>query len=124
MVMKKGKDNYTKAADKARARFVEADQELIAARSGVTANDAYFYVGFMDMVYRCARTTGLVERSVLGGPWADASGFGPTMSVFDYLCLDRGERRLSGRLTTTERIGELLPPSALAGIPSHGRKIK
>ncbi|MDR3225259.1 MAG: DUF3786 domain-containing protein [Clostridiales Family XIII bacterium] len=103
--MKTDEGNYTKTAKMARAQFLEADQLLIAARPGVTTDDAYFYVGFMDMIYRCARTTGLVERSVRGGPWEDASGFGPTMSVFDYLCLDRGERVLSGKWTTTEHLG-------------------
>jgi hypothetical protein len=99
------RDNYETAAAHAREDFLAADRSRIAARGGVTGDEDFFYVPFLDTVYRVGKATGKAERSVDGGPYEDASDFTPTMVLFDYLCLERGERSLSGNWVTTERLG-------------------
>jgi hypothetical protein len=101
----RSRNNYETTADMAREDFLAADPGRIAARGGVTEDENFFYVSFLDAVYRVGKATGMAERSVKSGPYEDASDFTPTMILFDYLCLERGERSLSGNWVTTERLG-------------------
>jgi hypothetical protein len=101
-----GEGNYGKAAAQARELFLASDHGAIPARGGVTATDDFFFVRFLDAAYRVNRGTGTVERSLNGGPYEDANEFTSVLTVFDYLCLERGERSLSGEWVTTEGLGD------------------
>jgi hypothetical protein len=98
--------NYEKAAAQAREMFLASDHEAIPSRGGVAADGESFFVRFLDAVYRVDRATGMVARSVNGGPYEDASDFTSSLTVFDYLCPEeRGGRALSGEWTTTVGLG-------------------
>jgi hypothetical protein len=101
--MKEG--NYGKAAAQARELFLASDHGAVSTRGGVTADKDFFFVRFLDATYRVNKATGMVERSLNGEPYEDASDFTSTLTVFDYLCLERGKRSLSGEWVTTEGLG-------------------
>ncbi|MDR1028045.1 MAG: hypothetical protein LBL63_01355, partial [Clostridiales Family XIII bacterium] len=63
------RNNYETAAARAREDFLAADPARIAARGGVTEDADFFFVSFLDAVYRVGKATGMAERSVNGAPY-------------------------------------------------------
>lgn len=88
-------DNYAIQAAQAKAYFLHYDQEELIRRCRLEADGDYLYVRFLSQPYRICRKSGHMERRN-GAAWEDGNSFHEVMTILDWLCDSRAERRLSG----------------------------
>ena len=90
------RDNYAITAQRAKALFLEYDQQLLARKLGAKMDEEYFYTRFFSEPYRIHRLTGDISRFHQGS-WVDANSFGEVLTLFDLVCDSKQERYCSGR---------------------------
>lgn len=97
-------DNYALAAQQARARFLTYDQSAIAAKSPVTLDETYLYLKVLNRPCRIHRQTG-IHAWRIGDTWQESLAFNETLTIFDYLCDAKTNRRLTGEYMAMSNFG-------------------
>ncbi len=103
--MQPKKDNYAISADSARLLFLKEDQEKLIRKFSLKADYEYLYVRFLDMTYRIERKSGLIQRSAEGLSYAADHSHQAALSIFDYLCWSREDRKLSNEWVSLQSLG-------------------
>lgn len=94
--MTQRRDNYQIQAAQAKKLFLTYDQQELIRRCRLRFDERYFYVPFLGEPYRICRATGDMQRQQ-DGQWRDANSFNEVMTMLDWLCDSKAERRISGR---------------------------
>lgn len=92
----KGRDNYKIQAAQAKKLFLTYDQQELISRCRLRHDREYFYISFLNELYRISRGSGDMER-LQAGSWVDGNSFGEVMTILDWLCDSRPDRYISGR---------------------------
>lgn len=86
-------DNYKLSRDRAQAYFLGFDQQKIIADWNLPHDEESLYVDFLGRPYSISRSSGTVTRQ-----WsAEQAGFEEVLSIFDLLCHESAQKRVSGR---------------------------
>ena len=85
-------DNYRLSRDRAQAYFLNFDQETLIRTWNLKHNADSLYVPFLHLEYQVCRQTGRVLR-----PDGTEAGYSEVLSIFDLLCHEGENKRLSGR---------------------------
>ena len=100
-------DNYEKSRDRAQRYFLGFDHEALAETWKLQYDEQFLYVTFLKKKYALCRATGAVTRTEDGSQ----AGFEEVLSIFDLLCHEGTEKRVSGRIA---------PVNSLRGSPRLG----
>lgn len=98
-------NNYDIMAQQAQKRFLTYDQSAILAKSPANADENYIFLPVLDLTFRVCRHTGKTDLSC-GNGWTPAPPH-DMLTVFDYLCDARPNRRLSGQLKSMASFGHM-----------------
>lgn len=109
------RDNYEIQAERARALFLKEDQEKLIRKFNLKADQDYIYVPFMDMTYLIDRKSGNIKNTVDNVNFREDNGYNTTLTIFDYLCLSRDDRKLSGRWVSMQEMGNMSHANLLEG---------
>lgn len=89
-------DNYKLQAQQATRHFLTYDQQELVRRCRLDYDETYLYTRLLSQPYRIHRETGRMERRE-GDIWEESCSFHEIMTLLDWLCDSRPDRRLSGR---------------------------
>ena len=89
-------DNYAIMADNTRKLFLTYDQSAILANIPLTHDESHFYLPVLDRTCRISRQTGHIFWSSPDGSWEASTSPNDAITLFDYLCDAKPDRRLSG----------------------------
>ena len=109
-------DNYLKAAQAAKARFLTYNQQELIDKFSLPHDDTYLYPTMLGSLYRLSRKTGDQQRQEKGS-WVDANGFNEVMTLLDLLCDSKDDRHLSGKWLGTQNFGHQFHTALLE--PEH-----
>lgn len=109
------KDNYALSADAARTLFLKEDQDQLIRKFHLRADPSFLYVRFLDYTYRIERNSGEIQRSSDNVHFAVDKSHQAALSIFDYLCWSRDDRRLSGRWVSLQTLGHSFHSNLLEG---------
>ena len=104
-------DNYAQAQEAARQYFLSYDQKAFARRKGVSLNNSFFCLPFLDYTAKISKETGGVTLLNPGGEEIEA-GYGEALSVYDWLCDQK-----PGAVPS----GEYCPVHSLPGVMVRGK---
>lgn len=90
------RDNYAIAAEQARRRFLQYDQQALARKLKADMDDTWLYTAMLSQPYRIRRDTGEISR-FCQNRWIDANSFQETLTLLDLVCDSREDRHPSGR---------------------------
>ena len=85
-------DNYRLSRDRAQAYFLNFDQDALIRTWSLRHAPESLYVPFLHLEYTVCRKTGRVLR-----PDGTEAGYTEVLSIFDLLCHQGQNKRLSGR---------------------------
>ena len=108
------KDNYALAAEDARKRFLTYDLSKIICKSPVTTDEDFLYLPVLDRTCRVEKSTGRMAWSSPGG-WEETAAFQDVLTIFDYLCDGKENRRPTGEMKSMAFFGKLFHSSLLEG---------
>lgn len=108
-------DNYEKAKKQAEKYFLTQDQEAIFRRCPFSYDGDFIFVPFLGADYRICRKTGKVEKSGDGFASVREAGFEEALSIFDFLCFEEENKRLSGKWAPVDSLKGR--PVTLASMP-------
>lgn len=91
-------------ARSAQERFLTYDQTVLIAKSPVTFDEACLYLPVLDRTCRIHRRTGDLFWSSSEG-WLPSTDYYDALTVFDYLCDARPDRRPTGELRSMASFG-------------------
>lgn len=91
---------------------VKKDQEKLIQKFNIKADQCYLYVRFMDMTYLIDRNSGCIKKTVDNLTFIEECA---TLSVFDYLCLSKEERQLSGQWVNMQEMSNMIHANILEG---------
>lgn len=97
-------DNYAIAAGAARRRFLTYDLSGILAKSPVTDDAQFVYLPVLDRVCRVGKSTGKMAWSTPDG-WEETERFNDVLTIFDYLCDGKENRRCTGEMKAMASFG-------------------
>lgn len=83
-------DNYDLQVDIGKGIFLEYDQELMIRKYGLSADEGYLYLRYLDIPCRIHRETGGIEE-YRDGYWQECRNFSTVMTIYDLLCFHKGE---------------------------------
>lgn len=111
-------DNYALSRDRAQEYFLGFDQEKLIARWHLRHDDEYLYVAFLGRDYQVCRKSGKVLR------WdGNIAQFEETLSIFDFLCHEGEEKKISGVYAPVNSL-KGTPPSVGVGTDFYGKTAK
>lgn len=111
-------DNYALSRDRAQEYFLGFDQEKLIARWHLRHDDEYLYVAFLGRGYQVCRKSGKVLR------WdGNIAQFEETLSIFDFLCHEGEEKKISGVYAPVNSL-KGTPPSVGVGTDFYGKTAK
>lgn len=90
------RDNYAITVQRAKALFLEFDQQELSRKLGARMDESFLYVTFLARPYRIHRGTGDLSR-YQGEQWVSANSFGEVLTVLDLVCDSWEERCICGR---------------------------
>lgn len=99
-------DNYALMADHTRRLFLTYDQAAILEKIPMNADPDYFYFPVLDRTCRIDRHTGHFFWSSPEG-WLPGTSPNDPITIFDYLCDSRPDRRLSGEFQALASFGHM-----------------
>lgn len=103
--MRPTRDNYAIQADFARRLFLDYDQSAILENTPATAGEDFLYLSFACSEYRISRADGHLFR-LRGGEWCPADSHGEVLTIFDYLCDAKPDRRAAGEFVSIGFLGK------------------
>lgn len=103
--------NFDQLGDRARQLFLKIDQSVIMSRLPVRADDAWFYVTYLNTPLKVSRTDGTV-RNPDGTPVETMTA----MIVYDMLAHSSEKPVLSGRFVTLTSLGGHIAAGHLMGL--------
>lgn len=114
-------DNYALMADHTRRLFLTYDQSAIRSSIPLTADEEFFFLPVLDRTCRIDRKTGHIFWSAADGTWQVSTLPNDSISIFDYLCDAKPDRRLTGIYRPVSGFGHMFhtgltengPPSPL-----------
>ncbi len=113
--MQEKRDNYAVSADNARLLFLKEDQEKLIKKFNLKTDNKFLYLRFLDLTYRIERESGKLQMSCDGASFSDEPDYNAALSIFDYLCWSRDDRRLSGQWVSLQSLGYSFHSSSLEG---------
>ena len=90
------RDNYAITVQRAKALFLEYDQQVLARKLGAKMDEEYFYTSFLSEPWRIDRLNGDVFRFHQGS-WIKTDSCGEVMTLLDLVCDSKAERCICGR---------------------------
>lgn len=106
------KDNYAITAEEARKRFLTYDLSKIISKTPLTQDGEYLYLPVLDRTCRISKTTGKMAWSSPDG-WEETAAFNDVLTIFDYLCDSKENRRPTGEMKSMASFGKLFHSSLL-----------
>lgn len=100
------KDNYAITAEQARLRFLTYDLSKIISKTPLTQDTDHLYLPVLDRTCRIEKNTGKMAWSSPNG-WEETSAFVDVLTIFDYLCDSKENRRPSGEMKSMASFGQL-----------------
>jgi hypothetical protein len=82
--------NYDFQVDIGRRIFLEYDSERLIRKWGLTADETWTYLTYLNMPYRLHRMDGRIEE-YLDAVWNECRSFSTVMTIYDLLCYHQGE---------------------------------
>lgn len=113
-------DNYEIAKAQAQRYFLSLPQEALLRHSVFPYDENSIYVTFLGNFYRICRKTGQVIRTEGSFLPAGEAGFAETLSIFDFLCHEGGEKFLAGTWAPVDSLKGR--PVGLAPMPDFHRE--
>ena len=110
-------NNYQKMAGKARARFLEYDQEELIRRNRIAADDSWLYARLLDLDLRLDRKTAALEQRE-GEAWLPCRGVEELMVLLDILCDSKPDRHALGGWKSTLDFGFHVHRSLMENSPA------
>lgn len=109
------RDNYAAAAENARKLFLKEDQEELIRKLHLEADGKHLYLRFLDMTFQIERKSGYIRKTADRINYTDDNGYHTVLSVYDYLCLPREDRSLSGKWISMLSMGYSFHGNLLEG---------
>lgn len=81
--------NYDLQVDVGRKIFLEYDQDRMIRKFGLTADEQWIYLTYMNSPCRISRTDGQIDEMV-DGQWAECRNYSTVMTIYDLLCYHKG----------------------------------
>ena len=108
-----GISNYDRQVDIARGIFLQYDQQRMAEKFSLLADDAFLHLTYLNTPFRICRKSGQIDE-LIGNRWMECRNFGTVMTIYDLLCHGREDRLppLSGQWTTVSGFAVAGSPSA------------
>ena len=94
------RDNYALQAEDARLRFLTYDQSVMP----VPRDEHFLYLRFCGCEYRICRADGHIFR-LREGEWVPSDSHGEVLTIFDYLCDAKPDRRAAGEFVSMASLG-------------------
>ena len=89
--MAEGKqNNYDLQVDMGKRIFLEYDQRKLMGKYGLSADQQWIYLCYLNTPCRISRETGEIQEHV-GGSWRECRDYGTVMTIYDLLCYHRGD---------------------------------
>lgn len=108
------KDNYAITAEAARQRFTTYDLAKIISKTPLSHDGQYLYLAVLDRTCRIEKTTGKMAWSAPDG-WEETAQFHDLLTIFDYLCDGRENRRTAGQMKSMASFGQAFHTGLLEG---------
>lgn len=99
-------NNYTIMEANARLLFLTYDQSAILSKTPATADETHIFLPVLGMTCRIHRATG--EVSFLAEGTLTPAAPHDSLTVYDYLCDAKPDRRLSGQWRSTASFGGMV----------------
>ena len=100
------KDNYAITAEEARKRFLTYDLAKIISKTPLTQDACFLYLTVLDRTCRIEKNTGKLAWSTPDG-WEETAAFSDVLTIFDYLCDAKENRRPTGEMKSMASFGKL-----------------
>ena len=81
--------NYDLQVDIGRRIFLEYDSESLVCKWGLTADEMWIYLTYLNVPCRIHREDGRIEE-LIDGSWNECRSFSTVMTIYDMLCYHKG----------------------------------
>lgn len=82
--------NYDLQVDVGRRIFLEYDQELLIQKFGLSADEQWIYITYMNTPCRISRADGHIDERI-DNTWSECRNYSTVMTIYDLLCYHRGD---------------------------------